>query len=121
MKRLAFLSILLMPIAFCVDAEVRWSLPTAYLDGSPMPITDIESVTILWWIEGTAATGTGTVPPQQLKMTIATPCGVYHFVGIYKTTPTAKVPSATQLAPEVAWNSGKVCIFPLSPGNMVLI
>ena len=102
------------------EAQIQWTLPAKYLDGTKVPVKDFASVTILWNINGGAVSGKNVVSALPPVMLIPTPCGVYTFVGQYTTKPTAHVPNSTQTSASVTWDSGVKCKVPVAPGAFVI-
>jgi hypothetical protein len=124
MKNLVLIALAVLACACSRAAEpaavINWTLPDKYPDGVPMPASDFERVTISWQIEGTGVLGTISVSALPPTLTIPTPCGKYIFVGRYTTTASAHVPSGTQQAPAVTFDTGKACPFPVPPGAFVV-
>ncbi len=78
-------------------ATLSWSYPTTYIDSSPLPITDIATVTITWskTVNGSIV-GTKTVAaPATTAQVTGLVCGSDFFRLTVTTTESAQEPSST--------------------------
>jgi hypothetical protein len=78
-------------------ATLQWSNPTTYIDGTPLPVTDIASYTITWTRPGSSVTS-GTLNVTGPATTATVPglvCGNFSFTMTVTTTAAAADPNAT--------------------------
>lgn len=78
-------------------ANLSWTAPTAYVDTSPLPASDIDHYTIAWAPTSgqSGPSGSETVPGSAVTATAPVPCGSTTFTITVTTTATAKYPNAT--------------------------
>jgi hypothetical protein len=101
-------------IAVGTTANVAWTAPTTYSDGTALPLTDIASYTITWSPNSpyakpgtiTAASSAGTATVTGLT------CGTYNFTVTVTTTATAYSPNASATSSPVIYNTGITCVAP---------
>lgn len=102
-------------------ANVSWTAPTTYTDGTTLPANDIASYTVSWVSTAPgAAVQSKTVPGGTLATSVNVPCGSANFSVTVTTTATAAVPNATS-GPDgpVTFASGVSCA-PNPPGALAV-
>jgi hypothetical protein len=83
-------------------ANVSWSAPVTYVDGSAMPATDIAFYTVKW--------GSNSKQVTTLSTTADVICGSASFTVSITTKTTAKYPNATSSdAGPVSYATGVTC------------
>lgn len=99
-------------LAAGTTANVSWSAPTQYTDGSTLAPSDIDHFTISWAPAAgqPGVSGSQQVPATATTATVPVPCGSTGFTVTVTTTATAKYPNATS-APNspVPYASGVTC------------
>lgn len=95
-------------------ANVAWTAPTTYSDGTALPVTDIASYTISWApVSPYAKPGTVTAASTAGTATVTNlSCGSYNFTVTVTTTATAYSPNASATSPVVVYNTGIACVAP---------
>jgi len=108
LKRFVF-SLLALALTLSVyaagpTATVSWTPPTAYIDNSALPASDIASYTVSW--NG----GSKTIAAPATTTTVPVPCGSQTFTVLVTTTSSAKYPatSSDPSAP-ITYASGVTC------------
>jgi hypothetical protein len=116
MRRLCLVLALLLAttvaIAAGTSATVSWSYPTAYIDGTPLPVSDIAQVTVTWSrTPGGPQVGSVTVAaPALSKVVPGLVCGNFSFSATVTTTATAAYPTSTSdPAGPVSYATGVSC------------
>lgn len=64
-------------------ARVSWTNPTAYIDGSPLPVADLKEIVVSWGRSATGPFNLGSVTVTSPATSVDIPgmvCGDYHFV-----------------------------------------
>lgn len=101
-------------------ANLTWSAPTAYVDGTPLPAGDIDHYTATWSPAAgqTGPSGSETIPGTAVAATAPVPCGATTFVITVTTTATAHYPNATSgPSSQAPYVSGVQCS-PNPPGGL---
>lgn len=115
----ALLSVALVWATSPPSATVTWTAPTAYLDGSVLPVADIDHYTLSWSPAGGSPTG-GILTVKALTATVPVVCGTVQFTVTATTSATALYPNATsQATGPVPFASGVSCA-PNPPGALAV-
>jgi hypothetical protein len=109
------LAVVTLSYAVGSSAGVSWTAPTAYVDGTVLPATDIDHYTVSW--TGTS-TGSVVVKAGVVTATVPVACGTVNFTVTVTTGAAAHYPNATSgPAGPVAYASGVTCA-PNPPGGL---
>lgn len=101
-------------------ANVSWTAPTVYTDGTALPATDIANYTINWSAASPyAASGSVTAASGLTIVVSSLTCGSYSFTVTVKTTATAYSPNAQSTTAPFVYNTGIVCTAP-KPGTFTV-
>lgn len=100
-------------LAYAVTAKCFWNAPPfTYLDGTPLPASDIDHYTVTWTPAPgqSGPSGSINVPPSLLSVPVTIPCGATTFTLSVTTNSKAHVANATS-APTagIAFDSGVAC------------
>jgi hypothetical protein len=98
MKRLLPLLGLLaatLALAAGTTANVAWTAPTAYTDGTAVGATDIASYTVTWTGSGASTSGSVKVIAPATTAAVTVPCGSATFTVTVTTSATAYIPNVT--------------------------
>ncbi len=96
-----------------IVANLSWTAPTAYLDGTAMPASDIASYTVTYVYGG--KTVTANFPAGTLSTTVSVPCGSTSFEVDVTTTATAVYPNAVSGQSNVVPYASGVACAPMAP------
>jgi hypothetical protein len=101
-------------LAVGTTANVAWTAPTTYSDGTALPATDIASYTITWSpVSPYAKAGTVTAASTAGSATVTNlSCGSYNFTVTVTTSATAYSPNSSATSPVVVYNTGIACVAP---------
>jgi hypothetical protein len=96
-------------------ARVSWTNPTTYIDGSPLPVTDLKEIIVSWGRNPAGPFTLGTVTVTSPATTVDIPgmvCGNYHFVAraVVKTNEVS-----TDSTPPVVYATNVSCKTPNPP------
>jgi len=102
MKRLlaiaAFAAISALTVTFGAGttANVSWTMPVAYFDGTALPASDIAFTTLTWSPQaGAGPSGSLKVTAPATTAVVPVPCGSVNFVASVTTTSGAVYPGST--------------------------
>lgn len=120
MKKLLIFLLALSSIGVAVGAgttaNLAWTAPTAYLDGTTLPAADIAFYTVSYTFAGQAQTKVVNAP--SVTTTVPVPCGGTTFSVSITTKSTAVYPNATSgSSNQVPYASGVSCV-PNAPSNL---
>lgn len=109
-------------LAVGTTSTYTWVAPTAYLDGTPLPASDIDHYTLTWTgdkVQG-GPSGSMNVPGGQLTAVVPVPCGSTTATLTVTTGPGAHVPNSTSgPTSPVPYASGVACV-PNPPTNLAV-
>lgn len=96
-------------------ANLSWTAPTSYSDGTALPASDIASYTLAWTATSPfAKAGTVSAASSALTATVSTlTCGTYNFTITVTTTATAYSPNSSATSAPVLYNTGVTCSAPV--------
>ena len=104
----ALLAVVAPAFAAGTTANLSWTQPTAYNDGTPMPASDIASYTVTYTYGGKVVTA--NFPAGTLSTTVSVPCGGTSFEVDVSTTASAVYPSTNSAQSNlVPYASGVTC------------
>lgn len=118
MKRLLAIAALALVSTLCVTygagttANLTWTAPTAYTDGTSLPAADLDHYTISWAPAAgqSGPTGSTTVAGNLTAATVPVPCGQVSFTLTVTTGASAHYPNATSgPAGPVPYVTGVTC------------
>lgn len=113
---------ILAGVAFAAGttANLSWTAPTAYVDSTPLPSSDIDHYTITWApaTGQVGPSGSETVPGSAVTSTAPVPCGSTSFSITVTTTATAHYPNATSAPAGPVPYASKVTCSPNPPGGL---
>jgi hypothetical protein len=120
-----FVAAFVLPLAVAAStngtttANLSWSAPTAYLDGTTLPASDIASYTITYQssASATAPVHTLSFPAGTLSTTVAALCSSTNFTITVTTTASAVYPNATSSQGGPVPFVSSVNCAPNPPGN----
>lgn len=99
------LSFVTLTFAAGTTANLSWTAPTAYTDGSALPVADIAFYTITWDTQSVKVTA------PAISTVVNVPCGSTAFSATVTTTASAKYPNATSSqAGPVPYATGIACV-----------
>lgn len=105
------------------SATVSWSAPTQYVDGTVLPVADIDHYSVSWGPVSPAAvtaTNSGTVIVKSLTASVPVACGSVEFSVTATTGANATYPNTTSTpAGPVPYASGVACA-PNPPGALAV-
>jgi hypothetical protein len=119
---LAAIGIVAVSYAVGTTSTYQWLAPTMYVDGVPLPISDIDHYTLTWVGDKTQGgpSGSVNVPGNVLTAVVPVPCGNTTATLSITTTPTAHYPNATSAPTSpVPYASGVACV-PNPPSGVVV-
>lgn len=90
-------------------ANLTWTNPATYVDGSPLPATDIAGYTITW--SGPPSGSLTLTAGSVTTATVPIACGSVNFTVVVNTTATALYPSTSSSpsSPPAAYATGVKC------------
>lgn len=96
-------------------AVVNWVAPTAYVDGTALPLKDIATFNVSWTVKGDATVvGTKAITAPTLSASLpGLTCGVYTISVTDTLTSAAANPGATSAPAAADYDTGIVCVKPL--------
>jgi hypothetical protein len=98
-------------------ASVTWTAPATYVDGTPLPVGDIDHYTVSWTPVGNTA---GALSVKTLAASVPIVCGTVQISVTVTTSATAVYPNTTSTpAGPVPFVSGIACA-PNPPGALAV-
>jgi hypothetical protein len=119
----ALLSVALVWATSPPSAMVSWTAPSAYLDGTALPVADIDHYTLTWFPAGSTTPAGGTPGVLTVKgLTAAVPvvCGTVQFSVTATTTANAVYPNTTSTAAGPVPFVSTVSCAPNPPGALAV-